>query len=132
MNYASLTAFGNFLLYICISCAMLALFTRVYIWLTPYNETDQMRKGMVAPATALAGAMIGFTLPMLAVSYIGANVIEFIAWSLVAMAVQLVLFKVLYRIIPAEIEVGNQAVAIFFAGMAVCVGAINAFSLIPH
>ncbi|MDO8523623.1 MAG: DUF350 domain-containing protein [bacterium] len=132
MNYMSFAAIGNFLLYLCASCTMLALFTRLYIWTTPYNEMDQMRAGKKAPVIALVGAMLGFTLPLLAMSYVGANIADFVIWSVVAMVVQLALFKILYWVIPAEIEVDNQAVGIFFAGMSVCVGAINAFSLIPH
>ena len=73
MNYVSFAALGNFLLYITVSCAMLALFTRLYIWFTPYNEMEQMRAGMKAPVIALVGAMFGFTLPLLTMSYVGAR-----------------------------------------------------------
>ncbi len=132
MSYLSFVAVGNFLLYISTSCAMLALFTRFYISFTPYNEMEQMRAGLKAPAIALVGAITGFTMPLLTMSYIGADLVDFVVWSWVAMVVLLFLFRVLYWITPGKIEADNQAVAIFFAGMSVCVGAINAFSLIPH
>ncbi len=132
MNYLSVPALLNFLLYTAASVVMLAAFTRLYIGITPYDEMAQIRASKKAPAIALAGAMLGFTLPLLAMSYIGINLVDFLIWSTVAMAVQLAVFKILYHAIPAEIEADNQAAAILFAGTSVCVGAINAFSLIPH
>lgn len=131
MHYLSLSAFGQFVLYLVLSCACLAIFTRFYVWFTPYNEMEQIRAGKKAPAMSLVGAMLGFLFPLLTMSYHGTNVIDFLAWSVVVMTVQLVLFKILYWIIPAQIEADNQAVGILYAGAAISVGLISAFSLIP-
>lgn len=131
MHYLSLSAFGQFVLYLVLSCACLAIFTRFYVWFTPYNEMEQIRAGKKAPAMSLVGAMLGFLFPLLTMSYHGTNVIDFLAWSVVGMTVQLVLFKILYWIIPAQIEADNQAVGILYAGAAISVGLISAFSLIP-
>ncbi len=132
MSYVSVTAVTCFLLYLFLSCGLLALFTRIYIWITPYHEPTDIRAGKKAPAIALVGAMFGFTMPMLSMSYHGASAIDFLLWSAIAMGIQLVLFKMLYSIIPAQIEADNQAVGILFAGASVCVGLITAFSLIPQ
>ena len=131
MKYITLLSFANFLLYAGSGIALLALFTKLYQKWTPYDEFVQMRAGKKAPAFAMGGAMLGFTFPIVSLSYNGVNWIDFVIWSVVAGIVQLVLFKVLYRFIPMDISEDNQAVGIFYAFAAVCVGLINAFSLIP-
>lgn len=132
MKYLSLIALGNFLLYFGLGTLLLYVFARLYMYTTPYHEVEDIRAGKKAPAIALSGAMLGFTLPLLAMSYVGADYIDFLVWSAVAMAVQLVVFRALYMVLPWKSEADNQSVAILFAGASVCVGAVNAFSLIPH
>ena len=131
MKYITLEAYGHFLLYSLASLALLFVFARLYMWTTPYHEMQQIKEGKSAPAIALAGSMIGFTLPLLSVSYHGVNFIDFLIWAGVAGVFQILLFKVLFWVIPMQIEEDNKAIAILYAGMAVCVGLINAFSLIP-
>lgn len=131
MKYITLIAFGNFLLYAGSSLILLWLFTWLYKLWTPYDEFVQMKRGKKAPAFAMGGAMLGFTFPIISLSYNGVNWMDFVIWSVVAGVVQLVLFKVLYRVIPMDIDEDNQAIGIFYAFAAICVGLINAFSLIP-
>ena len=131
MKYITVASFGNFVLYAGASLVLLALFTWLYTKSTPYDELAQIRAGKKAPAFALGGAMLGFTFPLLSMSYHGTNFLDFLIWSLVAGVVQVLLFKVLYRVIPMQVDEDNQAIGIFYALVAVCVGLINAFSLIP-
>lgn len=131
MKYITIVAFSNFLLYAGSAIFLLALFTWLYKLWTPYDEFVQMKAGKKAPAFAMGGAMLGFTLPIVSLSYHGVNWMDFVIWSAAAGIVQLVLFKVLYRVIPMDIDEDNQAIGIFYAFAAICVGLINAFSLIP-
>lgn len=131
MKYITLSDLANFLLYAGSGIALLALFTRLYKAWTPYDEFVQMRAGKKAPAFALGGAMLGFTFPIVSLSYNGVNWFDYMIWSVVAGIVQLVLFKILYWVIPMSIDEDNQAIGIFYAFAAICVGLINAFSLIP-
>lgn len=131
MKYITLWAFGNFCLYALSSILLLGIFGKVYMWLTPYHEFEQIKKGSAAPAIALSGACLGFTMPLLSVSYHGVNFVDFLIWSAVAGVFQLALFKILYWIIPMQIEEDNKAIAILYASLAACVGLINGFSLIP-
>lgn len=131
MKYITLEALGNFLLYTFSSLAMLGIFGKIYQWLTPYHEQEQIKAGNVAPAIALSGALIGFTLPLLSVSYHGVNYVDFLIWAGIVGVLQIILFKVLYWIIPMQIEEDNKAIAIIYAVLAICVGLISAFSLIP-
>ena len=131
MKYITLEAFGNFLLYTFSSLALLGVFGKIYQWLTPYHEYEQIKAGKLAPAIALGGALIGFTLPMLSVSYHGVNYIDFLIWAAVVGVLQIILFKALYWLVPMQIEEDNRAIAFIYAVLAFCVGLISAFSLIP-
>jgi putative membrane protein len=131
MKYITLGALGNFLLYTFASLALLALFGKIYQWLTPYHEHESIKAGKLAPAIALGGALIGFTFPLLSVSYHGVNFIDFLIWAGVAGFIQVILFKALYWVIPMQVEEDNRAIALIYAVLAFCVGLINAFSLIP-
>lgn len=131
MKYITLAALGNFLLYTFSSLILLGIFGKIYQWLTPYHEGESIKEGKLAPAIALGGALIGFTIPLLSVSYHGVNYIDFMIWAAIAGVLQIILFKVLYWIIPMQIEEDNRAIALIYAVLAFCVGLINAFSLIP-
>ena len=131
MKYISLEAVGNFLLYTFSSLVLLAVFGKIYQWLTPYHEYEQIKAGKLAPAISLGGALLGFTIPMLSVSYHGVNFVDFLIWAAVVGVLQIILFKALYWLIPMQIEEDNKAIAVIYAVLAFCVGLISAFSLIP-
>lgn len=131
MKYITLAALGNFLLYTFSSLVLLAIFGKIYQWLTPYHEHEQIKAGKLAPAISLGGALIGFTLPLLSVSYHGVNYVDFLLWAGIVGVLQIILFKGLYYVIPMQIEEDNKAIALIYAVLAFCVGLISAFSLIP-
>lgn len=131
MKYITLQALGNFLLYAFSSLALLGIFGKIYQWLTPYHEQEQIKAGKLAPAISLGGALIGFTLPLLSVSYHGVNYVDFLIWAAVVGVLQIILFKAMYWLIPMQIEEDNKAIAVIYAVLAFCVGLISAFSLIP-
>lgn len=121
-----------FTLYLALGLGMLALFTRLYTWITPYDEAIDIAHGKPAPAIALAGAIVGFTLPLLIASYTRSSILGFIAWGALACCVQLVLFWVLYyRLLPRMTATDNAAGATCFAAASICVGLINAASMLP-
>lgn len=123
--------FMMFLLYIVLSLALLAAFTYAYIQVTPYDEAVDIFEGKLAPAIALAGAMLGFTFPLLVASYTHSEVLWFLGWALIACVVQLGVFAVLHRLLPRVIETNNVAGATVFAAASICAGLINAASFIP-
>ena len=120
-----------FLVYLAFSLGLLAAFTWAYIQVTPYDDIRDIHDGKLAPAIALAGAMLGFTFPLLVASYTHAEFLWFLAWALLACAVQLVVFGVLHRMLPRVIVTNNAAGATIFAAASVCAGLINAASFIP-
>lgn len=129
----TIQAILSFFAYLGAGLVFLCAFAFLYVKITPYDEVQDIRAGKKAPAIALGGALLGFTFPILSLSYHGINLFDFSIWSLVAGVVQVILFKVLYAIMPMkEISADNQAVAIAYAFAAVCTGLVNAFSLIPQ
>lgn len=128
---ANLQAFGWFLAYLGLGTAMLAIFTRIYVWLTPYDEVADIRAGKMSPAVALVGSMAGFTAPLLVASLYGTSIRDYLMWGAIACIVQLAAFKCLYWTMPHSIETDNKAAALVFAGASLCLGLINAFSMIP-
>lgn len=131
-NYITAQSILMFATYLVLGAVLLAIFTAVYARVTPYSELEQIKTGKVAPAITMGGAMLGFTLPLLAMSFYGVNFADFLLWSIIACAIQLLVFKALYKIIPMQIEVDNKAIAIVYFFASISIGAINAFSLIPH
>jgi putative membrane protein len=119
-----------FALYFATSVAMLGVFTWLYLRVTPYDEATDISKGNLAPANALAGAMLGFTFPLLVASYTHSNFLGFLAWGVISCLVQLLAFWILYWLLPRVIETNNVAGATCFAASSVCVGLINAASFI--
>ncbi len=120
-----------FAAYLISSLIMLGLFTSLYIWITPYDEGQDIKAGKLAPAVALAGAMLGFTFPLLIASYVRSGFTDFLAWSFVSCLVQLLVFRVLHVLLPRVIETDNVAGATCFAAASICAGLINAASFIP-
>jgi len=125
------TSLLSFAIYLVASLAMLAAFTRLYLWVTPYDEVTDIRAGKMAPAIALSGAILGYTFPILVAAHVQAGFIDFVAWSLLACVVQLCVFWLLYWLMPRVIESNNPAGALCFATASVCAGLINAGSFVP-
>ena len=120
-----------FLLYLAFSLTLLAAFTWAYIQVTPYDEAHDISEGKMAPAIALAGAMLGFTFPLLVASYTHSDFLWSLVWALIACIVQLAVFGVLHRLLPRVIATNNVAGATIFAAASACAGLINAASFIP-
>jgi putative membrane protein len=127
-DFYGLLLFG---VYLSAGIAMLGVFTWLYLRMTPYDEAAEISKGSMAPAIALAGAMVGFTFPLLVASYTHSNIIGFLAWGMLSCLVQLLAFWVMYWLLPRVIETNNVAGATCFAAASVCVGLLNAASFIP-
>ncbi len=129
--FANLEGLLLFFGYLATGLAMLAVFTLLYMWVTPYDEAREIAEGHMAPAISLSGAMLGFTCPILMASYMHAEFLGFLAWGIIASVVQLLVFKAMYRLLPQTIETNNTAGALCFAAAAVCAGLINAASFMP-
>ncbi|MCB1930947.1 DUF350 domain-containing protein [Accumulibacter sp.] len=124
-----LTTLPAFLAYFAVAVALLALFLLVYLNVTPYHEVALIRGGNSAAAVSLAGAILGFAMPVANVIAHSDTLIGLAAWGAIAAAVQLLAYLLARLALPQlaqDIPAGRMAPAILLAVVSLTVGLINA------
>lgn len=105
-------------------------FKYVYQWVTPYNERALIRQGNTAAAIALAGALIGYVLPLASALSHTVSLPEFAAWATLAGVIQIAAFTgvriVALPDVKTRIESGEVSVGVYLAGISIAVGLLNA------
>jgi putative membrane protein len=125
----TLSTFPNFLAYFAVGAVLIALFVVLYVNLTPHQEIRLIRGGNPAAATALAGSLVGFVIPLASVIAHSAGLIDLFVWGIIALVVQLGGFLVARAVLPnlpEQIAGGNIADAIFLAGLSLSLGILDA------
>ena len=121
---------GHFLIAFAIACLFLAVFKWLYQVSTPYDERRLVAEGNMAAAITFGGAIVGFALPLASALEVTANPLEFVAWGVLAGAIQvaasLVVRRIVIRDLVAKIETGNVASAVYMAATSIAVGLLNA------
>ena len=120
-----LAAIIAFLTYFLAATGLLALFVLIYVRITPYNDFDLISHDNSAAAVALAGAVFGFTLPLVACIYYTQSLLEMVLWSAITCAIQLVVFTMLRRQ-ARRIEEGHVSSAIMVATFSIAAGLLSA------
>ncbi|MCZ8124140.1 MAG: DUF350 domain-containing protein [Tagaea sp.] len=119
----------NFLMFFAAAIAYGAAFLFVYTRVTPWAELDLIRKGNDAAAISLAGAALGFAIPLAAATANSLNLVDMAVWGFVAMVVQLAVYFAARAFKPnlaADIEAGKTATSVSYAAFALGVGLLNA------
>ena len=105
-------------------------FKYIYQWVTPYNEKALIRAGNVSAAIALAGALIGYALPLASALSHTVSLPEFAAWATVAGVVQISAFSIVrlvaLRDVQVRVENNEIAIGVYLAGISITVGLLNA------
>ncbi|MDP3748457.1 MAG: DUF350 domain-containing protein [Phenylobacterium sp.] len=105
-------------------------FKVIYQWITPYKERELIRAGNSAAAIALAGALIGYVLPLASALSHTVSLLEFAAWATLAGVIQIVAFTAVRMIalpdVKARVEAGEVSIGIYMAGISISVGLLNA------
>ncbi|WP_044871702.1 DUF350 domain-containing protein [Pseudomonas sp. LFM046] len=128
-----LHALSNFLAYFASAIALFCVFANLYLRLTPYAEIRLIREGNLAAAAALIGSLIGFALPLSSSIANSVGLRDMLAWGLVAMLVQSLVFLAISRLVPElkeGIVAGNLAHGLMLGGCAFCIGLINAACIV--
>ena len=115
--------------YFATAVGLLAVFLVLYVFVTPYNELRLIRDGNTAAAISLAGAMVGYALPIAVSVAVSHNLYTMIGWGVVACAVQLLAYIVARLALPQidrNIPQGKLASGIFLASLSVGIGILNA------
>ncbi len=125
----SLAGLPGFLVYFALALLLLGAFVFVYSRLTPYNELALIREGNAAAALSLAGALIGFVLPLASAIAHSVGVVDMLIWGAIALIIQVVVYFVVGRLVPHfadAIAAGRASAAALLAAFAVGVGLLNA------
>lgn len=123
-----LNGFIPFLTYLATATFLLVAFITIYVRFTPYREFDLIKQGNAAAGITLAGAILGFTFPMVSSIYYTQNLAEMLVWAFLTGLVQLGVF-VAIRGYAKMIEEGKVAPAIFVASLSIAIGLLNAVSI---
>ena len=124
-----LSGLPSFLVYFALALVLLAVFVVIYGRITPYDERTLIREGNVAASISLAGAILGFTLPLASAIAHSVSIVDMLLWGLVALVAQVAVYLAVSRAMPrfAEaIRAGKTAAATLLAALAVAVGLLNA------
>jgi len=124
--------FPNFVRYVVVGFALAALFLWIYVLITPWREFALIRAGNSAAATALVGALLGFSLPLANTIAHSVSLTDVVLWALVALAVQVIVHIGLRLMLPdlkRAVEANESAAGITAGGFSVCFGLINAACL---
>jgi putative membrane protein len=117
-----------FLSYFAASVALLVAFVCIYVRFTPYKDFELIAHDNNAVAVTLAGAVLGFTFPLVASIYYTKSLVEMAVWAAITCIVQLAVFLGLRRQ-AKRIEEGHMASAIMVATFSVAIGLLNAASI---
>jgi len=123
-----LAAFLAFISYLGVSAALLAAFVFIYAKATPYQEFNLIAHDNVAVAITFAGAVLGFTIPLVAAIYYTQSIPEMCLWATITCLVQLIVLLALRRQ-AKRIEEGHVASAVMVATVSFAVGLLNAVSI---
>ncbi len=122
----------NYALYLISAALLMTVFFMVYCWATPFDEMALIRAGNSAAALSFSGALIGFSLTVASAILHSTSLVLFLAWSVGAILVQLVVYVLVSRVLhmsKEHIESGNVAFGGLLGAISLAVGAINAACL---
>jgi putative membrane protein len=123
-----INAVGSFVEYLGTSIVLLVLFVYIYARATPYKEFALIAHDNIAVAIVFSGAVLGFTVPLMAAIFYTRSLLEMIVWAAITCLVQLAILLVLRRQ-AKRIEEGHVASAIMVATFSVAIGLLNAISI---
>ena len=124
----------SFLAYLALGLGLLVAFFVIYLWVTPHDELRLIRGGNSAATLSVAGAVLGFLIPLGMVIAQHATLASVAFWGVVALIVQILAFFVARALIPGlsqAIESGKTSVGGFTGLVALAVGILNAACQIP-
>ena len=121
-----------YLLHLVTGFALLLIFSAIYVRITPIDEFGLIRRGVLAAALSLGGALVGFSLTLAsAISHYDHYTLVF-AWAISAMLIQVLTYLLVNRLLPdmnSAIEHNNLAMGALMGSTSVAVGIINASCL---
>jgi len=132
MVVQSLAGLPDFLIYFCVSAAVVIAYLYIYTRITPMDEFGLIASNVPGAALALGLSLIGFALPVASAIAHSANIVDCAIWSVVALVVQLIAFFIARIPVPdlaRRIAAGEMASAIWLGFASVAAGLLSAASM---
>lgn len=129
---SSLAGLLPFVQYFALSVVLLLAFAALYLIVTPHKEIALIKEGNKAAALGFAGALLGFSFPLVKAMEQSVSIPDFIIWSGVGCITQLVAFlvsKAIFGNLKERIESDQVSVGVAMAGISIVVGMLNAASM---
>jgi putative membrane protein len=129
----SLAGLPYFVAYLGIALMLLTLGLAAYVALGARGDMRRIRDGNVAAAADMAGALVGFALPLASAVIVTASLLDLLVWSAVAVVVQLVVvvgLRLMMSPLVRRAREGQVASGVFLGAVAAVVGVLNAASII--
>lgn len=127
--FESFAGFDDFLVYLAMSFVFLAIFTAIYVRITPYRELALIRAGNMAASFSLSGSLLGFIVPLASAVRYSVSLVDMAIWAAIALVVQLCAYVAVKLMIPTlaqDIEAGKGAQGFFLGAFSLGVGLLNA------
>jgi putative membrane protein len=132
MVVSSLAGLPAFLVYFCVSAAVVVGYLFIYTRITPHDEFALIRANDTAAAIALGMSMLGFALPVASAIAHAANIVDCVIWSLIALIVQIIAYFVAQIPDPnlsKRIAAGELASAVWLGMVSLIAGLLSAASM---
>jgi putative membrane protein len=132
MIVSSLAGLPAFLVYFCVSAAVVVAYLFIYTRITPHDEFALIRANDAAAAIALGMSLLGFALPVASAIAHAANIVDCIIWSVIALIVQIIAYFVAQIPDPdlsKRIAAGEMASAVWLGLVSVTAGLLSAASM---
>jgi putative membrane protein len=122
------------LLQFVICIVLLVVGVVIYTKVTPFNEGELLRRGNVAAATVLSGAVVALAIPLAALLATTRAVLDIVVWGVVAILLQLVTVIItshIMRGLRLSIDDGNLAAALPIMAAQFAIALLNAAGMVP-
>ena len=123
---------ADFATYFGIGLGFMLLYVVLYLYATPHREITLIRGDNVPAAVVLAGALLGFALPLASALRIAGGALDVAAWASIALFAQLAayaLVALLLRDFSRRINRGEMAAAVMAATIHLGVGLLNSAAM---
>ena len=123
---------ADFATYFGIGLGFMVLYVVLYLYATPHREITLIRGDNLPAAVVLAGALLGFAVPLASALRVANGLLDVAAWAFMALIAQLAayaLVALLLRDFSRRINRGEMAAAVMAATIHLGVGLLNSAAM---
>ena len=123
---------ADFATYFGIGLGFMLLYVVLYLYATPHREITLIRGDNLPAAVVLAGALLGFAVPLASALRVANGLLDVAAWAFMALVAQLAayaLVALLLKDFSKRINRGEMAAAVLAGSIHLGVGLINSAAM---